>query len=210
MKMRKLSKKLFDNKAKWTAFKVVLFKQEVLETLLYGCATWTLKESDYVVLSRYHRFFLHRITGFRKSTLDITGRRLISYRQLLHITGCECIEALIRRRQLTFAGHIVRMSNDRLPKILMLGELQTTNRGRKGARKTWLTWLNDDLKLFNITTANWISGAQDEEKWAQEIDRGAKQFMLSWITRENAKHNKRVAKRLEQSRNTPINHFASP
>ena len=38
-------------------------------------------------------------------------------------TRCECIEAFIRRRRLTFAGHLARMNNQRLPRILMLGEL---------------------------------------------------------------------------------------
>ena len=203
MKMNKLSRQLFDNKAKWLSFKVVLFKQEVLETLLYGCPTWTLKESDYARLTTYHRKYLHRLTGFRKDRLDETGKRLISYRHLLRITGCECIEALVRRRRLTFAGHLVRMEDGRLLKLMLLGELKSHRKSRKGARKTWLTCLSDDLKRFNIDKQGWVKRANDEAAWAKEINDGAEFFKTNWIKKENAKHNNRVAARLKKQEVIP-------
>lgn len=131
MKMRQLGRQLFDNKARWLTFKFILFKQEVLQTLLYGRTAWNLKVSDVTQLSMYHRLCLHRLTGFRKCRLNDTGKRLISYKHLLRVTGCECIEALILRRRLTYAGHVLRLGDDRSPNVLLLGEIKSPNASRK-------------------------------------------------------------------------------
>jgi hypothetical protein len=196
-KMRKLSKTL-DCRVTWVAFKVILFKQQVLEVLLYGCPTWTMKTTDYAILTGYHRFFLHRLTGWRRDKRDKDGKRHISYRELLRITKCECIEALVRRRRLTYAGHVVRMEDGRLPKILLLGEL-VGGKTRRGSRKNWLTCLSDDLRSFDIEKSKWIKEASEEGIWGRKIDEGAKFFMKNWMDQEEEKHKKRVEiRRLEE------------
>ena len=43
--------------------KVRLLKPEVVETLLYGCVTWSLKNSDSYRLRRVHRSMLLRCLG---------------------------------------------------------------------------------------------------------------------------------------------------
>lgn len=122
MKMAMLSKSIFDN---WMKHKLIRFKQEVLEVILYACATWTTTKDDINQLTAAHRSFLHRITGFRKSKFDEAGKRLISYKDLLVLTGCESIETLIKRRRLIYAGLVIRMKDHSLHKILLLGEVKS-------------------------------------------------------------------------------------
>ena len=61
MKMKRFGKQLFDNQATWLKYKIVMFKHEVLEALLYGCSTWTMKQSDYDYMEGIHRKLLCRI-----------------------------------------------------------------------------------------------------------------------------------------------------
>ncbi len=59
-----------------------------------------------------------RDSGWHKG--KITDRPL-SYAEALVRTGCvETIEATVRRRRLLFAGFIIRMWDERLPKLVLL------------------------------------------------------------------------------------------
>ncbi len=141
-KMSKLSATIFDNRGMFTRFKVIMFKQNVLEILLYACATWTMKGKDYDNLRQFHKTSLHRITRRWKSSDDPKRKRLVSYKELLRVTGCESVETLVRRRRLTFAGHLVRMGDERLPKNLFLGEIKTNKQrtrtnGGHALQRTW-------------------------------------------------------------------------
>ena len=51
--------------------KIRLFKAEVMETILYGCATWTTRSQDFSSLRTAHHKLLLRISGFRRK--DGTG-----------------------------------------------------------------------------------------------------------------------------------------
>ena len=172
MKMKRFGKQLFDNQATWLKHKIVMFKQEVLEALLYGCSTWTMKQSDYDYMEGIHRKLLCRICRIWKSKTDPLRKRPISYREVLRITKCETLGTLIRRRRLTFAGHIARMKDGRLPKLLLLSEF-AGGKGRRGAKKTWRTCLADDLNTFSIPLTKWISLASNEITWAQAEDEKA-------------------------------------
>ena len=44
--------------------KIRLFKSEVMETMLYGCATWTMRSQDFSSLRTAHHKLLLRIIGF--------------------------------------------------------------------------------------------------------------------------------------------------
>ena len=198
MKMKRFGKQLFDNQAMWLKYKVVMFKQEVLEALLYGCSTWTMKLSDYDYMEGIHRKLLCRICRIWKSKTDPLRKRPVSYREVLRITKCETLGTLIRRRRLTYAGHLVRMKDGRLPKLLLLSEL-AGGRGRRGAKKTWRTCLADDLKTFNIPLTKWISLASSETTWAQVIENGARSAMYKWIKAEDSKAQLRADKRRNTS-----------
>ena len=48
------------------ALKLRMLKAEVIETLLYGCVTWTLGKEHFARLRTAHHRFLLRIVGFQR------------------------------------------------------------------------------------------------------------------------------------------------
>ena len=100
--------------------KVRMLQEEVREALLYGCSTWSLLTREYSLLRTQHYRLLLRYVGFRK------GQRSdhpLSLAATLAMTGCESVEATIRRRRLLFAGFLLLQQLDRLPRALLQGSL---------------------------------------------------------------------------------------
>ena len=91
--------------------KVRMIKAEVMETLLYGCVTWTLRQDHFAGLRTAHHNLLLRIIGFqRRQRTD----HLMSYAKALKKAQCESVETTIRKRRLLFAGAVQRTTNERL------------------------------------------------------------------------------------------------
>ena len=80
-----------------------------METLLYGCVTWTLGKEHFAELRTAHHRFLLRIIGFqRRQRTD----HLMSYAKALKKAQCESVETTIRKRRLLFAGGVQRTHNE--------------------------------------------------------------------------------------------------
>ena len=101
--VRKYSSQLYDRRNAPLSLKIRLFKAEVMEAMLYGCATWTMRSQGFSSTA-YHKLLL-RIIGFRRK--DRTGYKPLSYREVLERTGSERIETTIRVRQRGFDGALV-------------------------------------------------------------------------------------------------------
>ena len=72
------------------ALKLRMLKAEVMETLLYGCVTWTLGKEHFAELRTAHHRFLLRITGFQcRQRTD----HLMSYDKALKKAQCESMRA---------------------------------------------------------------------------------------------------------------------
>ena len=119
--VRKYSSQLYDRRNARLSLKIRLFKAEVMEAMLYGCATWTMRSQDFSSLRTAHHKLLLRIIGFRRK--DRIGYKPLSYREVLERIGSERIETTIQKRQLGFAGALVRQGDSRLPKRVMFGRL---------------------------------------------------------------------------------------
>ena len=117
---RKYTLELYDRPRAPLELKIRMLRAEVLETMLYGCITWSPRACHYDTLRRaYHRFLTRRI-GWRKHN---SADHPISYLDAPLKTGSESIEATLRRRQILFAGFVPRMEDTRLPKYVMLVEM---------------------------------------------------------------------------------------
>ena len=97
-----------------------MLRAEVLETMLYGCITWSPRACHYDKLRRVHHSFLTRCIGWRKHN---RAYHPIPYLETLITTGSESIEVTLRRRWILFAGLVARTEDTRLPKCVMFGEL---------------------------------------------------------------------------------------
>ena len=117
---RKYTLKLYNRPSASLELKTRMLRAAVLETMTYGCITWSPRACHYDTLRRaYHRFLTHCI-GWRKHN---GADHPISYLDTLVKTESESIEATLRRRRILFAGFMARMEDTRLPKYVMFEEM---------------------------------------------------------------------------------------
>ena len=139
--------KIFDRPGVCLRLKVRLLKDEVVETLLYGCMTWGPKKPDYDRLRRVHCSMLLRCLGWRKRKHD---DHTLLYADALAQTDSESVEAIVRKRRILFAGFVARMGEERLPQRVMFGELVGGKGYSGGQEKDWMDHLNEDMPVFGI------------------------------------------------------------
>ena len=181
---------LYDRPCAPLQLKIRMLRAEVLETMLYGCVTWSPRTCHYDTLRRAHHSFLTRCIGWRKHN---RADHPISYLDTFIKTGSESIEAILRRMRILFAGFVARMEDTRLPKSLMLGELVGGAGCVGGQEKEWMGCFLDDLRAFGINADQWTTAAQDEGEWRKTTEQGAARFMTKWITAEKARSRLRHA-----------------
>ena len=135
--VRKYSSQLYDRRNARLSLKIRPFKAEVMEVMLYGCATWTMRSQEFSSLRTAHHKLLLRVIGFRCK--DGIGYKPVSYREVLERTGSERIETTIRKRQL----------GPRLSKRIMFGRLAVQGPKRGGRPATsWVDCFQKNLEAF--------------------------------------------------------------
>ena len=144
---RKYTLKLYDRSSAPPELKTRMLRTEVLETMLYGCVTWSLRACPYDTLRRAHHRVLTRYIGWRKHN---RADRPIFYLDTLLKTGSENTVATLRRRRILFAGFVARMEDSRLPKYVMFGEMVGGVGCVGGQEKEWMGCFLDDLRAFGI------------------------------------------------------------
>ena len=133
MRIRRYLRELYDQPKVALSLKTRMVKAEAIEALLYGYSTWTLRQEHCAKLRTVHHRVLLCIIGAQRKRPD---HRMTSYNRALDITWGESIEISLRTRRLLWAGTLIRMSGGRLPKRIMLGNLEgAVRRGRGGKEK---------------------------------------------------------------------------
>ena len=127
--------------------KIRMLRAEVLETMLYGCVTWTPRAGHYGTLRRVHRRLLTRCIGWQKHN---RADHPISYLDTLVKPGSEIIEATLRRRRILFARFVAHMEDMRLPKCVMFRELVEGAGCVGGQEKEWMECFLGDLRAFGF------------------------------------------------------------
>ena len=105
---------------------------EILEIMLYGCVTSSLRACHCNALPLAHHSFLIHCTGWRKNNHTDPP---ISDLDTLMKTVNESIEATMRRSRILFAGFVARMEDTRLLKCVIFGELVGGGGGLRGGGK---------------------------------------------------------------------------
>jgi hypothetical protein len=164
-KFYRYSEVIFDCDHIKTSFKVMLFKMEVMEVLLYACMTWTTRKEDFDTLRQQHAMFLKRLIGYRPFEGVLRTR---AYWRCLIDTECEPIETTVRYRRIMWASKLVNLKDDRLTKQTLFGELNSGQRSQ-GRVKQWRSCLKADLKYFNLNTDTWMRDALEED-WIERVN----------------------------------------
>ena len=180
MRIRRYSRELYVQPKVGLSLKTRMVKAEAIEDLLYGCSTWTLRQEHSAKLRTVHQRVLLRINGAQRKRPD---HRMTSYRAL-EMTRCESIETTLRTRRLLWAGTVLRMSGERLPKQIMFGNLEgAVRRGRGGKEKEWTDCVQSDIRAFGIT-GDWKTMALKAEFWVEAVTEGGRRFMVAWREEE--------------------------
>ena len=147
--------------------KVRVYEALVKSVLLYNSETWTMKRSDENRLRVFEMAVLRRICGV--SLRDKWRNEEIKSR--LNI-ACDVVEA-IRRRRLSYFGHIKRMKPERLPARMLHGLIHGS-RPRGRPRKKWMDAVMEDCEDRDVTLIQACRIAEDREEWKKLVFRPPK------------------------------------
>ena len=111
---------LYDRLSAPLELKTRMLRVEVLETMLYGCVTWSPRACHHDTLRQAHHSVLTRRIGWRKKN---RGDHPIFYHDTLIKTGTDSTDATVRRKRILFPGLVARMEDTSPPKCTIFGEL---------------------------------------------------------------------------------------
>ena len=101
---------------------------------------------------------------------------------------------MLHQSQLRWAGHVTRMSDERLPKRILYGELQAGARSQGGQKKRFKDTLKASLKDFGIDHNSWETLAQDRSEWQGAIRKGAAAYEAQRIKTAKLKRSSRKSR----------------
>ena len=141
--------------------KMQIFHAVVITTLLYGAEAWNTTVQEEKRLSAFYRRCLRRIIG-------VTWQEKMTNEEVYRRTGQPPFICLLRRKRLTWLGHMVRMPPNRLPRRLLFWEPPGKRRpGRQ--RMRWRDAVTRDLKETTVTFDEAIRIAQDRVAWCNIV-----------------------------------------
>ena len=168
----KLYKGLCNNKHLRIKTKISVYRDVALTTLLYGSESWVTNRNYLKLLERFHQRCLCTI-------LNIHWSDYITNLMVLERADIASIEAMLLKIQLHWAGHVSRMEDHHLPKIILYGELSSGLRNRAAPKKRYKDNLIKSLGACNISHLEWTTLAEDCDAWCHTISKAASSFESS-------------------------------
>jgi hypothetical protein len=152
--------------------KVRAFHCFISSIFLYNCELWTLTDTLTSSIDAFHRRLL------RTACVNIKWPKIITNVELYTITKAKPWSVVIRKRQLSWYGHLVRLPED-TPAKLALRYAQVPVPKPRGRPK--LTWQSMMVKLFSKLGTCWNEAfecAKDRKKWNYFIKRSALDYSI--------------------------------
>ena len=143
------------------------FKAFVLGILLYGAETWSLTAKIQRIVSSFYNRCVRKMCGI---TLMEMKTAHIHQKDLERKLGLKSLVFYLRRKRLSWAGHLARMGMNRLPRKFLSSWV-----GRKRPigkpKQAFGHGLNKDLKAIGLDRAFWILVAKNRKLWRGMINR---------------------------------------
>ena len=136
----RLMKRVWDRRGISQEIKLKVYMAVVLTVLLYACESWT-------VYSRHARKLNHFHTKCLLIILSINWQYMVPDTEVFTRAGIPSIHTILQKAQMRWAGHVTRISDDRLPKQLLYGELCYGKRPHGGQKKRFKDTLKKPHKL---------------------------------------------------------------
>nr|VZI05880.1 unnamed protein product [Spirometra erinaceieuropaei] len=146
--------------------KLKMYKAVILPTLLYGAETWTVYAKQARRLNHFHLSCLRRI--WRLNWLD-----RIPDTDVLERTGMLSTYTMLKKMQLRWSGHLVRMDDERLSKGLFYGDVATGSCRQGGQIRQYKGTLKSSLKYLRTNPTNWEELAHDRPTWRRTVKTAA-------------------------------------
>ena len=192
-----------------------IYRTIVTPSLTYGCETWVWTSDQMKKLEGTQYRFLRTIAGK-------TWKDKISYVDLINSfkymnenfhwanttnkgASITAVETYCRLARLRYAGHVERMPDYRIPKMIMHGELDLGQRKSGRPLKSFKQSLKDDLKCFDLWDKYVSTGHSlkdlviDRDEWRKLINKKAQYFQLNWQNKRIQKSQDRHLKLLSNS-----------
>jgi len=134
--------------------KLALYRAVVLPSMLYALETTTL-----------YRRHIRKLTSVQiwqlRQLLNIKWHNYVPNVEVLQRANMPSVEALLTAANLRWAGHVVRMDDERLPKSVFYGELSEGTRTVGGQKLRFKDVLKRNLKASNVSVDLWEELAED-------------------------------------------------
>ena len=165
----RLHKRVWSNKELRQETKINLYRAVVLTTLLYGSESWVTYSHHIRILERFHQRCLRTI-------LQIKWWDYVPDTTVLERSKQTSIEALLLKSRLRWAGHVSRMENIRLPKMVLFGELIEGHRNIGLPLKRFKDQLKCSLSTIGVPHEAWTELASDRATWRATVHHAASKF----------------------------------
>jgi endonuclease/exonuclease/phosphatase family metal-dependent hydrolase len=149
--------------------KIDVYKAVILPTLLYACETWSPLRRDVQKLNSFHMRCLRQICGIR-------WEDMVPDTEVLSRADVCGLEFYLMKHQLRWAGHVVRMSDSRIPKQLLFSQLKEGKRHQGGPKLRYKDSLKDLLKRCFIDPSRFETLAANRQLWRRSCHAGLESF----------------------------------
>lgn len=143
--------------------KIKIYNTITVPIITYACENWTLRKKDESKINAMEMKHLRRLAG--KTKWD-----RIKNEDIREITKQEPIMRKIRRKQLNWYGHIVRMKTDRITrKIMETGPPINRRRGRP--RRKWMDQIIEIGRKKGKNVDEMKTMARNRKEWREWVQK---------------------------------------
>jgi hypothetical protein len=151
--------KLFKSRILSRNTKLQLYTTMVRPVVTYAAETWVMTAADENALKVFERSILRKIFG---PVCEMGQWRIRKNRELEQLIGNADVVKFIKSQRIAWLGHVMRMEDTRMPKIVWRQRLHSRRRrGRPRAR--WMDQVMEDLRIMGVR--RWRELVMDRGRW---------------------------------------------
>ncbi len=174
---------IFVNKKVSLDFKVLLYKAIPLNTILWGCESWTLHADLIRKLRSFHHKSIRRILGI--SMAEVQERNITNQRVRQQFNSILDIHDEIKYRQLKWLGKLAANNKDPVSKALLFSHVnhpRKPGRPQLNLRHSYIPALRELFPdMPNQAPLHlWYPTAMNQQKWNQKVKQWKEQKLESY------------------------------